>query len=145
MDIPNGALVVVADGQKYLLLRNHGDRELIDLRVEQHVEQHNPPTHDQGTDRPGRLDAGGPGRSAVQDTDWHEIAKQRFAKDLADRLRTWALSKRFEHLAIVADPSTLGELRHHLHDAVQHSLIGTLDKDLTKHPVDAIEKALIAA
>lgn len=145
MRVPHDAWVVVADGGKFLVLQNEGDAELFNLSVYRHVTQDNPPTHEQGTDRPGRFNDAGPGRSAVADTDWHTLAKERFAKDLAERLRKWALQKRFDKLVLVAAPGTLGQLRPELHEEVKRTLIGELDKDLTNHPVDAIEKALAAA
>ena len=43
MNLPNNTLVLVADGRKMLFLRNHGDAAQIDLRVEAHPEQNNPP------------------------------------------------------------------------------------------------------
>lgn len=145
MKVPHDAWVVVADGGKFLVLRNEGDAELFDLKVTRHLEQENPPDREQGTDRPGRFDDVGPGRSAVEETDWHEIAKERFAKDLAARLRSWGLEKRFDHLVLVAAPTTLGQIRPELHEEVRKRLIGELAKDLTNHPIDEIEKALAAA
>src|SRR5690606_36315101 len=105
----------------------------------------NPPTREQGADKPGRLDDVGMGRSTVEQTDWHEIEKTRFASALAEKLRAWALDGRFDHLVLVADPSTLGELRSRLHPKVKSALEGEIAKDLTNLPVDAIEKALAAA
>jgi protein required for attachment to host cells len=146
MRIENGTWVLVADGEKFVLLRNDGDREILDLRVIRHGEIDNPPTHEQGTDRPGRLDnPGAPGRSAVEETDWQRLEKERFAKDLADRLRSWALENRFSALVVVADPRTLGVLRAELHKAVRERLTGEVDKDLTQMPVDEIEAVLKAA
>ena len=83
----NGTWVVVADGRKVLYLHNHGDNDFIDLRVLDHREQVNPPTRDQGTDQPGRAyDGTGPGRSAMEAADWHQIAEDRFARQVADRV-----------------------------------------------------------
>ena len=80
----NGTWVVVADGRKVLYLHNHGDNDFIDLRVLDHREQVNPPTRDQGTDQPGRAyDGTGPGRSAMEAADWHQIAEDRFARQVA--------------------------------------------------------------
>ncbi len=145
MRIPNEAWVLVLDGEKFILLRNHGDAELLDLRVIDAEAVENPPTHEQGTDRPGRLDDTGPGRSAVQETDWHRLEKTRFAAEMAERLRKWALQDRFKALVVVADPRTLGEMRPAYHKTVSERLIGEIDKDLTGLPVPGIEKALKAA
>lgn len=146
MKIETGTWVLIADGEKYLLLRNQGDADLLDLRVLDHDALENASTREQGTDRPGRFDTpGGPGRSAVAETDWNRLGKERFAKDLAERLRLAALGNDFAALVIVADPRTLGVLRPELHKAVLERVTGELDKDLTGAPVDRIEAALKAA
>ena len=145
MHIPNGAWVLVADGERFLPMSNHGDAELLDLRVIDHAEVENPPTHEQGTDRPGRFDDAGPGRSAVSETDWHALEKARFASEVAERLRRWALAGRFDHLVVVADPRTLGELRSGYHKTVAERTVRELDKDLTRLPIDEIERVLAAA
>ena len=54
LSIPHDALVFVGDGQKALFLRNAGDATLLNLTSEQVFTDENPPTHEQGTDRPGR-------------------------------------------------------------------------------------------
>jgi protein required for attachment to host cells len=80
--IPHDALVFVGDGQKALFLRNAGDATLVNLTTERVFTDENPPTHDQGTDRPGRVfqSAAKNKRSGVETTDWHELEKERFAK-----------------------------------------------------------------
>ena len=91
MNLPNNTLVLVADGRKMLFLRNHGNAAQIDLRVEAHREQDNPPSHDQGSDAPGRSFASiGSRRSAMEETDFHQIAEDRFAAEAADLLRARA-------------------------------------------------------
>jgi protein required for attachment to host cells len=43
--------------------------------------------------RPGRVHARlGPQRSAVEDTDWHQLAEDRFALEVADALNRLALA-----------------------------------------------------
>ena len=69
---------------------NVGSVQRVDLRVIRHREVESPPTREQGTDRPGRFDDPGPGRSAAEETDWHRLGKERFAKDLAEQLRAGA-------------------------------------------------------
>jgi protein required for attachment to host cells len=145
MRIGNGTWVLVADGEKFLLLRNDGNAQRVELRVIRHGEVDNPPTREQGTDQPGRFDDPAAGRSAVEETDWHRLEKERFAKELAERLRAWALDNRFEALVLAADPRTLGVLRPALHKAVTERLVGELDKDLTGMPVPEIEAVLKAA
>jgi protein required for attachment to host cells len=116
------------------------------LRVVEAHEQDNPATHDQGTDRPGRRpDAGGPGRSAMEPTDWHQIAKERFAHEIADKLDDFARRGKFRHLVVVAPADTLAELRQSLHKETMKLIDREVDKDLTHHPIPDIEKILSSA
>lgn len=140
MKLSNGAWVLILDGEKFLLLRNHGDEVNIDLRVVEHDEIDNPPTHDQGTQKPGRMPESGVGRSAAEQTDWHALEKANFARDVAERLKNWALKKRFSELFVCADPKTLGNIRAEYHAEVSRRLVGEIDKDLTSVPVHEIEK-----
>ena len=56
--IPHNALVFVGDGRKALFLRNDGDKTVPNLKTERVFEDDNPPSHEQGTDRPGHLGKG---------------------------------------------------------------------------------------
>lgn len=147
MQVPHKSFVVVADGEKMLFFRNEGDGEFLKLEVERKRVQDNPPTREQKTDEAGRtFDAsGGAGRSAYEETDYHELEKSRFAAETAEMLRKRALNNEFENLIIVAPPPTLGELRKHYHKEVEKRLAGEIAKDLTGHPVEQIEKIITAA
>ncbi|HEX9946949.1 MAG TPA: host attachment family protein [Allosphingosinicella sp.] len=147
MQVPHNSFVVVADGKKMLFFRNEGDSEYPKLEVERKREQENPADRDQRTDSPGRtFDAsGGAGRSAYQETDFHQLEEERFAAETADLLKKRALRNDFDSLIIVAPPKTLGELRKHYHKEVEKRLAGEIAKDLTGHPVTEIEKILLAA
>ncbi|RYH03328.1 host attachment protein [Salipiger sp. IMCC34102] len=137
----NDAWVVVADGEKALFLRNVTDGEDPNLEVIRKEEQDNPKDIDQSANRPGRVgQSAGPGKSAYDDTDWHELAKDRFAADLADMLYERAHKGRFKEIVLVAAPSVLGELRDKLHQEVSDKVVGEIDKTLTNHPVQDIEK-----
>ena len=144
--LPHGAWVMVGDGEKALFLENIGDERHIDLAVVRTIEQDNPPTREQGTDRPGRYNEGtGPRRSAVEDTDWHHLEKERFAKEIAERLYEAAHSGRYQQLVVAAPPFILGELRKELHKEVRDRLVLELDKELTNLPVPEIEARITAA
>ena len=137
--------VVVADGEKALFLRNEGDAKYPNLEVFRQMQDENPPTHDQGTDRPGRFNDGpSPHKSAVQETDWHRVEKERFAKEIAERLYKMAHRGDFERLVIVAPPMVMGEMRKELHKEVEDRLVGEVSKTLTNHTVDEIEQILTA-
>ncbi|MCW5696244.1 MAG: host attachment protein [Bauldia sp.] len=140
--IPHDAWVLVGDGRKALILRNEGDEVHPNLKVESLFEQENPATHVQGADRPGRTNDALGNRSAMEQTDWHRLEEDRFAKEVADRLYSLAHAGRFEALVVVAPPRTLGELRQTLHPEVTKRVVAEVDKDLTGHPVYEIEKVL---
>ena len=143
--VPHNALVLVGDGQKALFLRNKGTAHQVKLVVEQVLERDNPPTREQGTDRPGRSNASvGVARSAMEETDWHNIAEERFAGELADALYRHAHANLFERLVIIAPPKILGNLRKALHAEVADRVAAEIPKELTSHPVAEIER-LIAA
>ena len=117
--LKNGAWVLIADGEKALFLRNDLDAQDLDLNVVRIEEQENPSDREQSANRPGRMHDGGPGqKSAVDDTDWHELAKERFASDLSDKLYEMAHKGEFERLVIVASPQVLGVLRDDMHKEV---------------------------
>lgn len=141
----HGTWVVVADGRKVLFLHNQGDDEIMDLRVRGQRAQDNPATSEQGADRPGRAhDSTSPGRSAMGQTDWHQIAEDRFAAEVAGEINQAALANEFKYLVVVAPPRVLAELRTHLHKQAQQRLIAEIDKDLTNHPVEDMQKILAA-
>lgn len=132
--------VLVADGEKALFLRNLTDAEDPNLEVVGKEEQENPKDIDQGTDRPGRMqDTGVQQRSAMEETDWHRLAKDRFADDLAELLYEMAHKHRFERIVLVAAPRVLGEIREKMHKEVADRVVGEVAKTLTNHPVREIE------
>ncbi len=146
MKLSSGTWVVVADGEKYLLLRNNLDEEFTDLRAIGKDEIDNPPAHELSSDRAGRMHDDGPGmKSAMLETDWHRIEKETFAHELAGKLEDWANAGRYDEIVVVADPRSLGELRSAYGAQTQARLKAEIDKDLTNMPIDAIEKAVAAA
>jgi protein required for attachment to host cells len=141
--IHNGAWVLVGDGRRALFLENHGDPDLLDLRVIEARVDENPPTREQGSDAPGRAFASRGGvRSAVENADWHELEKEHFAREIAEKINKAAESGEMKEIVIVAPPRVLGELRKELSHKAQGAVRGELGKDLTHHPLPEIEKAL---
>ncbi|MCT4577674.1 MULTISPECIES: host attachment family protein [Donghicola] len=141
--LKNGAWVLIADGEKALFLRNDLDAQDLDLNVVRIEEQENPSDREQSANRPGRMHDGGPGqKSAVDDTDWHELAKERFASDMADILYKQAHKGKFDEIVVVAPPQTLGELRKEMHQEVSDKVIAEIPKTLTNHPIDKIEELI---
>jgi protein required for attachment to host cells len=141
--IPHDAIVFVGDGCKALFLRNDGDEKFPNLRTERVFLDHNPPTHEQGTDKPGRsFSSVGHGRSAVEQTDWHDLEQHRFARVVAEALEKLMRGRHVKALVIAAPPRTLADLRQALHKDVKAGIIAEIDKDFTGQPVYEIEKHL---
>jgi protein required for attachment to host cells len=141
--IPHDAIVFVGDGCKALFLRNDGDEKFPNLRTERVFLDHNPPTHEQGTDKPGRsFSSVGHGRSAVEQTDWHDLEQHRFARVVAQELEKLMRERHVKALVIAAPPRTLADLREALHKDVKARIIAEVDKDFTGQPVYEIEKHL---
>ena len=146
MKLGHGAWILVGDGEKALFLVNQGDATHPVLETLRVMENHNPPSGEQAADSPGRMhDGPGPHRSAVQNTDWHEIEKERFAKEVAEFLYKAAYENRYSKLVVAAPPKTLGDLRKEFHKEVQERIIAEIDKDFTNQPPYEIEKHLAAA
>jgi protein required for attachment to host cells len=141
--LKHGVWVLVADGEKALFLRNEGDAQYPNLQIMREMQEDNPPTREQGTDRPGRVSDPFGQRSAVEDADWHRIAKERFADEIAARLYRMAHRGDFEHILLVAPPQVLGAMRKKLHKEVEERVIGEEPKTLTGHAVPEIEKVLM--
>ena len=143
--LKTGAWVVVADSEKALFLRNLTDRWTPELEVIEVESQDNPPNREQGSNRPGRMPDTGPGqRSALAETDWHELAKQRFAREVAEILRAKALQGAFDALVLVAGPKVLGNIRDGLHPEVQRRIVAQIPKNLAGHTLHDIERLLAA-
>ena len=145
ISIPHDTIVFVGDGRKALFLRNAGDEKFPDLKTERVFVDQNPPTRDQGSDKPGRQFAGPTSpsrRSAVEPTDWHELEEHRFARLVADAFEKLVRERKVKAVIIAAPPRTLAELRQALHGDVRARVMAEVDKDFTKHPVYEIERHL---
>ena len=148
MKLPNRTLVLVADGRKLLLLRNHGDEAHVDLRTEAHDEQESRKDGDIKTDQAGQsagpAGTGMPG-GTMGETDFAQQAEDRWAADAGALLRQRVLANDFDNLVVIAAPKTLGVLRKHYHKEVESRLLGELAKEMTDRPIADIEKMLAAA
>ncbi|NIX75038.1 host attachment protein [Microvirga terricola] len=142
--LPHNGLALVSDGRKALVLRNEGDELYPNLKVDKVLEApENPPAAQQGTDKPGRafmLDQ----RGAVEQTDWHALAEQRFADEVAEAFEAICFESGVKAAIIAAPPRTLAELRSRFSEQMRKIILAEVNKDLTKHPVYEIEQHLIA-
>ena len=127
--IPDHALVVVADGGRAILFRRTGSGDAVTLHEEEALNS------------AGFTDET-PSGSRPQDQSPKQTAEAGFANHLAHSLHRLHQQGRFKDLVLVVDPQTLGQLRSCLHKTVEAAVVRTVPKDLTNHPIKAIEAAL---
>jgi protein required for attachment to host cells len=149
LKIEAGEWVVVCDGRKALILENAGDKAFPNLKTKEVREHEEPRTRDLGAGPPGRTNtpavAGQTARSAMEQTDWHDLSERAFLQGLAGRLDAAVNSGETPGLYLVAPPRALGVLRKQLSPAVNKKLRGEIERDYVKIPVGEIEKRLFGS
>lgn len=141
--IHNKAQILVCDGSKALFYVNAGDAQTISLKVTKTLTEEHPPTRDLGADKPGRsFDSASGSRSAVQQTDWHDLAEAAFLRQVAQTLDVLVRADEVKEVVIVAPPRALGMLREHLSDGVRRVLKAELARDLVRMPTPKVEAFL---
>lgn len=141
-----GKAILVCDSRKALLFDDFGSllRPRLQLRGVFHAPD-NPPTSKQGADRPGRsFQSVGRQRSAVEQTDWHRLAKERFAHEIAAALVESETAYGARPLTLVAPPAFLAFLREALPDRMGRQA-RSIAKDLIGLQVEEIARRLAAA
>lgn len=91
------------------------------------------------------LNDDGPAGSMPGESTSRQLDEATFAKQLAKGLNDAALKQQYEHLVLVADPTTLGRMRPLLHKEAAQRLLAEVGKDLTNVPLEGIERTLAAA
>ena len=142
MKIGTGERVVVCDGGRYVVYENHGDADRVDLRVADSAILPNPPTRQQGDDRPGRFPSPDGQRAAVGQTDWHDEAEKLFLSGLANKINQWANAKPACRYVLIAPPRAMGFLRTQIgHTAMDH-MLASVTADHAHQPAEKIERLI---
>ena len=131
--IPAGTWVVVADGTHARLFKNAGKQDALRLMQEDIMKFEIIDEQAQG-----------PSGHRPPEESLEQNDEATFAKQLVHRLNAAALKQEFEHLFLIADPKTLGEIRPQLHAETTKRIIGELAKTLTNSTLEDIEKILKA-
>ena len=134
MQIPKGATVAVADGEKFNLFQNISDDADLKLKAL--------PDADVDTDS---NNASGGRKSSSANPDQGQADEDNFVGGIADVLNQRVLKGKITGLVVIAAPKALGELRKHYHKELETILIGEIAKDLTGHSIQDIEKLITAA
>lgn len=142
MLMPKGAWIVVADGEKAMILENTGIPGAPKLAL---VSRDEAEAVVGASDRAGRLADGGPNqRSALEQTDYARLNAERFVDDIVATLDQKRSKGAFSALILVAPPQVLGALRGAMTDGLRALVVAEVDKTLTKHPLPKIAE-LVAA
>jgi protein required for attachment to host cells len=97
-------------------------------------------THEMVSDAKGRdfHHHGGVGNTMQPRGDAHDLAEQAFCGTMVDKLEHAANQEKFERLAIIADPTTLGRLRKLMSKRLAERVKLELTRDLVKLPVKSL-------
>ena len=135
MQIPHNAHVALANGERFLVMRNVG--QPLAPRFEQvqslDLELTNFSAGVRHQDPAGQRNGS---------TDIDELAH---GAAIAEWLNKRALNGEIEAVVVAADPKTLGQIRQHCHKELQSRIVGEVAKDLTNQPIDAVARALSMA
>lgn len=135
--------VAVVDGARGMFLVNEGTANDPQLVVLRSFGIDNPPTHEQGRDKPPRaFDSNGTHRSAMEVPDLHQKAEDRFVAGLMAELETSAASGAFEKIVLAAPPVALGVMRKEIGGALKAKIVKEIAADYVKMPVPDIAKAV---
>lgn len=140
MKLKTGNRVYVCDGGRHVTYENKGDTDVLDLRVADSAAIDNPPAREQGADRPGRFPSPDGQRSAVGQTDPHDLAETRFITSLADKIDAWAKAAPGNKFVLIADPRSIGLLRQKLSRETMERMLGSVTGDFVHRPVSEITR-----
>ena len=135
MKIPHNALVALANGEKFVVMRNAGQafaprlEHVADLDLEL-------------TNFSAGVRHQDPAGQRNGSTDIDELAH---GAAIAEWLNERALSGELGDVVIAADPKTLGQIRQHRHKELERRIVGELAKDLVNSPVRTVEQVLAEA
>jgi protein required for attachment to host cells len=127
--------IVIADGGHARFVHPAPDNALHTIEAMDSADLHKK-DQDLVSDRPGRsFESASAARHAYTPRhDPHDMAKQRFAQAVAERINENAAAGRFDGLVIAAPSQVLNELLGALDGTTRAKLLGTLRKDLVKTP-----------
>ncbi|HEX3429464.1 MAG TPA: host attachment family protein [Rhizomicrobium sp.] len=142
--LEHNAWVLICDGGKAILAENAGDAQAPNLEVRETFEHPDPPTREQGTDKPGRIFAGiGEARSATEPTDFHALAEENFLRKVASRVERLVGERHIQNLIVVAPPRAIGVLRRKFSPTVRNVLRHEVEKDYVHLPMYEVERHLL--
>ena len=136
MRIPSNAHVAIVDGENFTVMRNGG------APLEPKLDRAEQPDLSATNYSAGVRHQDNIWREKGTSTQLDELAH---AAAAAEWLNSQCVSGDIENLVVIADPKTLGEMRHHYHSELEKRLVGEIAKTMTGQPTDKIEQAIASA
>ncbi|MBR0821097.1 host attachment protein [Bradyrhizobium liaoningense] len=133
MILPTGATVAVADAETIRLFHNTGVKpgvHLVEITATPPV-----PAHANSRTRHRTGSASPDGKRLEND----------FAAATAAFLNKLSLDGTIEHLVVVSDPRTLGELRKHFNHDLRGKIVGEFAKDFSRRSLEDIASLIADA
>lgn len=122
-------LVIVADGESAVIWRNHGHTAVELEQVE--------------TVTFGNMSNDGPSGAVPHDQSLQDLEEATFIKLLVHKLNAMALAHELpDEVVIIADPTSLGQMRPQYHGELKKRIVKELPKTLVKASKKDLEKAL---
>lgn len=134
MKVPPKALVALANGERFVVMRNIGGA--FEPKLERVSEPDLLLTNFSAGARHQAVNTPSGG------TDIDELAH---GAAVAEWFNKATLNGAQEPLVIAADPKTLGQIRQHCHQQLQARIVGEVAKDLINSPLPEIERVLADA
>jgi protein required for attachment to host cells len=134
MILPTGTTVAVADGETVRLFRNTGVKpgvHLVEITA--------------AAPGPAHSGSGARHHTGSANPDSRRLVEDDFAAAAAALLNKLSLDGTMEHLVVVSDPRTLGEMRKHFHRDLRGKIIGELAKDFGRRPPEDIASLIADA
>jgi len=134
MILPIGTTVAVADGETLRLFHNTGVKpgvHLVEITA--------------ALPAPAHSGSGVRHHTGSANADGRRLVKDDFAAATAAFLNKLSLDGTIEHLVVVSDPRTLGEMRKHFHRDLRSKIIGELAKDFSRRPPEDIASLIAHA
>lgn len=146
MRFQKGCYVLALDGGRAIVLVNEGGAVRPKLKVVREKTLNNAKSSDQGRDKPGRaFESVGARRSAYEAPDHHQRAEDRFVAEILGELDAEAAAGAFDRLVVLAPPAALGVARASAPPRLAALVIGWIDKNLTKSPIEDIARTVSEA
>ena len=134
MILPAGTTVAVTDGETMRLFHNTGVKpgvHLVEITAA-------PPA-------PAHSGSGARHHTGSANPDGRRLVEDDFAAATAAFLNKLSRDGTIEHLVVVSDPRTLGEMRKHFHRDLRGKIIGEFAKDFSRRPLGDIASLIADA